>query len=282
MFAVYSLRRMAYFFAIAACFIIFSASIHTEERNDKELIVIMYHSILKDTQRTGKYVVRPESVDNDIKYLIEHGYKCVSANEVISFSRGEANLPDKAFMLTFDDGCYNNMVYLMPILEKYNANAVISIVGSYSEKFSKINEANAAYSYLRWCDIKQMKESGRIEFGNHSYDYHKIKDGRIGSKIVRYEDTEKYKNRFFNDTNKTHTLLMVNCGIDTKIYTYPYGAYCTESEEVLKDSGYLMTLTCTEGKNYITSTPESIKLLKRFNRSGNINTEDFFEKHKIY
>lgn len=282
MFAVYSLRRMAYFLVLAACLIVCSASIHTEEIGDKELVVIMYHSILKDSERTGKYVVRPESVDNDIKYLMEHGYESVSASEVISYSMGEENLPDKAFMLTFDDGCYNNMVYLMPILEKYNANAVISVVGSYSEKFSEINEANAAYSYLRWCDIKQMKESGRVEFGNHSYDYHKIKNGRIGAKIVKYEEPEKYKTRFYNDMNKTHNLLLENCGIDTKIYTYPYGAYCDESEDVLKDNGYLMTFTCTEGKNYITSAPESIKLLKRFNRSGNFNTKDFFEKHKIY
>ena len=280
MFTVFSLRKIAYYLVIITCFVIGAGAIHTEEK-DAELVVIMYHSILKDTERTGKYIVRPDSLEADIKYLNEHGYKSVAARDLINYSKGEGTIPPKSYLLTFDDGCYNNLTYALPLLEKYNAYAIISIVGKYSEKFSELNEANAAYSYLRWCDINELIKSGRVEIGNHSYDYHDIKDGTIGAKIGKYEKKEEYNKRFYEDMNKTHQLLQSNCGIEPVIYTYPYGAYCEESEKILTDNGYLMTFTCTEGKNYIDKNSESIKLLKRFNRHGNLNTDDFFKKCKI-
>lgn len=281
MFAVCSLRKIAYYLAIIACFIIGAGVIHTEEKGE-EFVVIMYHSILKDTERTGRYVVRPDSLEADIKYLNSHGYKSVSAEEIINYSKGNGILPEKSYILTFDDGSYNNLVYLLPLLEKYDAYAIISIVGSYTEKFSELDEANAAYSYLRWCDIDELVKSGRVAIGNHSYDYHDIKNGRIGAKIGKYEDKEKYKKRFYDDMNKTHTMLFENCAITPVIYTYPYGAYCEEAEQILSENGYLMTFTCTEGKNFLTKNPDSIRLLKRFNRHGNLTTEDFFERCKIY
>lgn len=281
MFAVCRVRKILYYLTIALCFIIGIISIHTEEREERELVVIMYHSILKDSGRTGKYIVRPDSLEEDIKYLNERGYKSVPASKILDYTKGICDIPEKTFLLTFDDGNYNNLIYALPLLEKYDAYAVISIVGSYSEKFSDTDEANASYGYLRWSDINELKESGRVEIGNHSYNCHEVKSGRIGVKIGKYESQDEYAKRFFDDMQKTHTLLVENCEIEPFIYTYPFGAYCDESEGILSDNGYLMTFTCTEGKNFINKNNDSLKLLKRFNRHGNLTTWDFFQKCKI-
>ena len=40
----------------------------------KTLHIIMYHSILKDPARTGKYVVTPAQLKADFEYLRKHGY----------------------------------------------------------------------------------------------------------------------------------------------------------------------------------------------------------------
>ena len=39
-----------------------------------QLPIIMYHGILKDTKRQGKYVISPELLESDMKYLKENGY----------------------------------------------------------------------------------------------------------------------------------------------------------------------------------------------------------------
>ncbi len=281
MIKVFELKRLWYIILVLIILFVSAEIIFTAEYKGKELPVLMYHSILKDPNSTGKYVVTPKSLEDDIKYLTSRGYKAVSAKEVKGYVSGENDLPEKAYMITFDDGCYNNLTYVLPILEKYDACAVISIVGSYSERFSVLNETNPAYSYLRWCDIEELFKSSRVEFANHSYDFHNYDHKRMGAKIKKNEDSTQYCKLFKDDLDKTHNLLFENCDILTDIYTYPYGAYCEESEKILAESGYTMTFTCNEGINILTQNESDLRLLKRFNRHGLVSTEAFFKKCNI-
>ncbi len=167
------------------------------------LPIIMYHSVLKDTDLSGKYVITPDALENDILYLRENGYTFVSAEELIDFTDNNGELPDKPVMLTFDDGFYNNLGYVKPILEKRGAKAVISVVGSYTDEYSESNIANMTYGYLRWSDVYDMLLSSRIEIGNHSYDFHSNTNGRNGSKKNKSESLEEYKRIFYEDTKKS-------------------------------------------------------------------------------
>ncbi|MGN1085576.1 MAG: polysaccharide deacetylase family protein, partial [Porcipelethomonas sp.] len=96
------------------------------------LPVIMYHSIVDDSSRISDYSVTPEIVENDLKYLKEHGYNTVFTEDVINYVNG-GSLPDNPIIITADDGFYNNEAYLLPLLEKYDMKAVISVVGYYTE-----------------------------------------------------------------------------------------------------------------------------------------------------
>ena len=89
-----------------------------------DMPIIMYHSVLKDTDLSGKYIVTPDTLKNDINFLKNKGYTFVSAQELIDYTNGTSKLPDKPVMLTFDDGFYNNYGYVMPILSEYDAKAV--------------------------------------------------------------------------------------------------------------------------------------------------------------
>lgn len=251
-------------------------------REGVRLPIIMYHSVLKDTSRTGKYIITPQSIEEDLQYLSDRGYKSVTAGQVIAYVENGEPLPPKPYMLTFDDGCYNNLAYVLPILEKYDAYAVVSVVGSYSEKFSDTGEASAAYGYLRWQDISELANSGRVEIGNHSYDMHSVGAGRIGAQRYKGEPLEGYRQKFAADCEKTQQQLRDNCGIEPIIYTYPFGAYCDASQQVLSDMGFKMILTCNEHINTLTEDDRCLRLLGRFNRSGRVDSYSFFEKCKIY
>ncbi len=282
MFKTFAIRKILYFGVIIFILIVSGTVIFTEGEARRDLPVLMYHSVLKDKASTGKYVVTPKSFESDIKYLTERGYKSVTAKEVAGFVCGENDLPEKPYLITFDDGCYNNLTYVLPILKRYDAYAVVAVVGAYSEKFSELDEKNPSYSYLRWCDIKELADSGRVEIANHSYNFHSYDHKRIGAKIKKGEDKEEYRLTFLRDLEKADELLYNNCQIDTKIYAYPYGAYCDQSEEILEESGYIMTFTCNEGINKIGKNLNDLKLLKRFNRHGLWTTDEFFKKCKIF
>ena len=243
-----------------------------------ELPIIMYHSVLKDTALSGKYVVTPSELENDIKYLKDNGYSFISGFDLINFTYDNAPLPEKPVMLTFDDGFYNNYGYVVPILKKYDAKAVISIVGKYTDEYSDSNIQNMSYGYLRWSEVYDLFLSNRTDVGNHSYNFHSNSNGRNGSKRNRGEDIEQYKNTFYSDTKKVQERCLAKTGFAPVIYTYPFGEYSDESTGILKDMGFKMSLTCDEGLNYISHDPDSLFLLKRYNRPSGILTADFFSK----
>lgn len=242
----------------------------------KELLIIMYHSVLKDTARTGKYVVTPDNVTNDINYLKDNGYTFVSAQEVIDYAESNTALPEKPVMLTFDDGNYNFYGYVVPILEQTGTNAVVSVVGSYTDEFSESNIKNMSYGYMRWSEVYDMFLSNRVEVGNHSYEFHSTDKGRNGSKKKNDESMSEYKRIFVADTEKAQNRFMTKTGFTPVIYTYPFGAYTEETADWLREMGFKMSLGCTEGVNRITHDSNSLFFLKRYNRPGGISSEQFF------
>ena len=121
--------------AVILCFGIYFAAVLASEPDGVALPVIMYHSVLKDGARIGKYVVSPDSFEHDLAFLKDNGYETVSISDLTDFVYEGKKLPEKPVMITFDDGYYNNLVYAAPLLEKYNMKAVISVGMTSQKKF---------------------------------------------------------------------------------------------------------------------------------------------------
>ena len=131
----------------------------TAYTDDKvELPIIMYHSILRDTARAGDYVVSPDALASDLDYLKSNGYETVTISDLIRYVDGLADLPKKPVMITFDDGHFNNYLYAYPLLKERNMTAVISVIGSETEKFTNTGEENAYWSYLNINRLKEMSD----------------------------------------------------------------------------------------------------------------------------
>lgn len=246
------------------------------EADSIRLPVVMYHGILRDTSKSGKYVITPELLDNDIKYLHSNGYTTISAAQLIDYVENNEPLPDKPVMLTFDDGFYNNLFYAVPILKDNNARGIFNIVGKYTDDYTASDEVNPNYSYLRWQDVYEMYTSENCEIGNHSYNFHSNNNGRNGSKKKNHEPPEEYKKTFKVDTARFQEECYRHCGFLPIIYTYPYGAYSEESTDALKELGIKVTFSCEEGINFINHNSDCIYLLKRYNRPSYISSADFF------
>ena len=243
-----------------------------------EVPIIMYHSILKDPSRSNKYTVTPTVLEEDLKYIKDKGYTTVTITDLISYVYDNKPLPEKPIVLTFDDGHYNNYGYLFPLLEKYDMKAVISIVGSYTDKFTETDEANLNYSYLRWKDIKELMDTGRIEFQNHTYNLHSNTGKRIGTKKIKGETDEHYKNVLEDDILKLQQEFKENTNYIPQCFTYPFGGISNASLDIIKELGFKASLSCEQGINKLTKNPNSLYLLKRYNRPSYISTYNFFQK----
>lgn len=272
----FALCAMVLAFCIAAA--ILSPSAAADSKDGVKVPIIMYHSIVEDEARWNDYVLSPNELEKDIIWLKKHGYETVFVSELSDYVRYGGELPEKPVVLSFDDGTYNNLVYVLPLLEKYNVKATISIVGSYSEFACEEAEPSPLYSYLDWKDISKLQKSGLVEIANHTYDMHSC-DLRQGVKMLDGESFEDYRRAFLNDTFKTQRLLSENCGIEPKVFTYPYGYTCDAAKQLVRECGFDASLGVGSGINtLISGDKDCLYNLSRTNRPSFVLTDDFMTK----
>lgn len=239
------------------------------------LPAIMYHSILRDPTRAGTYVISPELLRDDLTYLKQNGYTTVFVSDLINFVSGCGALPEKPVLITLDDGYYNNLVYVLPILEELDMKAVISVVGSFTQTFSDCVDPNPNYGHCSWEEIRQLVQSGHVEIGNHSYNMHS-QSARFGSMRRAGEGKNDYRNAFCDDIGRMQDALMSNSGVECVIFAYPFGQISPETRGYLKEMGFCCTLTCYEKVSTITQgDADCLFGIGRFNRPSGVSTIRF-------
>lgn len=244
--------------------------VQTDALSKQKLPVVMYHSVINDISRAGEYVITPEMFENDLKKIKASGYTTVNCSDLVDFVYASKELPEKCVMLTLDDGTMNNYTYVYPLLEKYDMKCVISVVGEYTDMYSKEDAVlNDRYSYLSYTQIKELSDSGRVEIGNHTYHMHNM-DKRKGVLKKKGENEEIYRNTLMSDVEKLQDTLYKNCGIIPVVFTYPYGAVNNLAQSIIRSMGFKVTLGCEEGVNIIDGA-ESLYNLKRYNRSADFD-----------
>lgn len=254
----------------------------TVDENETKLPVVMYHQLTKNPAKSGKYVLTVESFEKDLQYLKSKGYQSVTVKQLIEFSEGKGDIPEKPILITFDDGQETLYEYAMPLLRKYGFTAVGFVVGALADYYTEINDHNLNYSYLNWQQIREMSDGNIIEIESHSFDLHKNTNGRSGIKKKKEETFEAYREFLCSDVSKMKTAMINNTGRNPTAFAFPFGSFSSESTEILKECGFKMTLTCEERVNIIKKAePESIIGLGRYNRPEGISSENFFKKMGI-
>lgn len=253
-----------------------NAGVEQTERG-VSLPVIMYHSLLKDPARQGDYVISPQLFEQDLLYLREHGYTGITMQNLIDYVQDGTPLPEKPVLLTFDDGYYNNYVYAYPLAKQYEFPIVISPVGALTEKFSETEDENAYYAHLTWDNIREMEDSGLVEFQNHTYNLHTI-GARKGAKKKSGESAEAYQAMLRKDVGEMQRIMKEHLGRTPTTFVYPFGAVSPEALPVLRELGFQATLTCESRTNTITRDPECLFGLGRYLRPAGVSSAVYFAK----
>lgn len=261
--------------SLLACFLIGSSVAATTE-NTVRLPIIMYHHICEDPAYLNEYTITAEQFESDLVYLRDNGYSAVSASQVFDFENG-GTLPDKPVMITFDDGFESFYKYAVPLLAKYNMNAVCAIVGKCADTYSKLDDHNVLYSYMTWEEIAEIADTGLAEIANHTYDMHSL-GARRGCGKISGETNDHYASVFSSDLDENESRFAEHLGFCPKIFAYPFGIMSRESEKMLTERGYEMIFTCEGRVNCLDRTEGELTRLGRYNRPNGISSEKFFEQ----
>lgn len=240
-----------------------------------ELTVIGYHEIIDPAQALiPDYAVSPENLQNQLKGLVQRGYHFVSVNDVLLANAGKKPLPDKAVLLTFDDGYRSFYQNAYPILKEYKAPAVLALVGSW---LAPSNDQRVNFDgkhidrkeFFSWDELREMSASGLVEIGSHTYALHDgiqaNPQGNMEPAVTtraynpdskKYETESQYKQRIFNDLKKNNAFITAQGLPQPRVMIWPYGSYNSEAVAIAAQLGMPITLTLEDGPN-TTTTPLS-------------------------
>lgn len=242
------------------------------------LPILMYHAICDNNDASGKFVITKRALEDDLKYLQENGYTTISSYQLIDYVENGTPLPEKPIMITFDDGYFNNYCYAYPLLREYNAKAIISIIGKYTDLYSESTEENPSYSHITWEQAREMCDSGLVEIQNHSYNSHTVDQGRNGTKKKTGESAEAYAEYIYSDLGKLQNEININLGYTPTVFAYPFGSVSKASYDILKKMGFKITLGCEEKVNVIKQGDlDGLYMLGRYLRTNKRSAKDILK-----
>lgn len=101
-------------------------------RNARTLTVIMFHRVLEPGDPRWPhcdpdYTLRADLFASCLKFFAAH-YNMVSAQDVLRARRGEGALPDRALLVTFDDGWRDNVDYALPVMQSLGVPGLMFVV----------------------------------------------------------------------------------------------------------------------------------------------------------
>lgn len=282
MYKIITYKKLVIFSAILCFVMIFSAVANTFlpvisvfKEKKQEVLILMYHQVSENSSLWGDYVIPTSLLKEDFEYLKNNNYIPIKMKDLLDFTKGTKKLPEKAVVITFDDGQRSFLTKVVPLLEEYNYPAVVNIVGALTDLYTENGETNDKYAYLNWNDIKTLSQNPLVEIGHHSYNFHSLGYRRGMGKIYG-ESNSAYSEIIKTDIEKLNEKLLSNIGERPYILAYPYGIRNDTLLEIAKDENFPVTLSCRESINKI-SVGDELFELGRFNRPYGKSSDIYFE-----
>lgn len=188
--------------------------------------VLLYHGVISD-EPDGTSV----TIDNFIAQMVslkEAGYQTISLQQYYDFVVSGKQLPDKSFLLTFDDGRKDSYYPAKPLLESLGYQATMFVITGMS--YPKSNQF-----YLSPEELAKMQASKTWSLQPHTKDGHSLYQidehakGRFYTNKLwlqdqkRHETDQEYTDRIRADLVGAKDDLEKNLSIHTLAMAFPFG-----------------------------------------------------------
>ena len=190
--------------------------------------ILMYHSL---GDNKAFFTTPPDMFERHVRYLKEKRYTVIGISSLVQKIINKQDL-SKTVTLTFDDGYEDLYRVLFPLLKKYAVPATIFLPTGLIGKAMTTSDG-VSFFILTLAQIKEMKESGLVEFMPHTK-HHQLLD-RIPLKEAEQEIAESSRD--------IRDLL----GGDANVLAYPEGKYTSDIVKLVKRLGFIAAVTVRGG-----------------------------------
>jgi O-antigen/teichoic acid export membrane protein/peptidoglycan/xylan/chitin deacetylase (PgdA/CDA1 family) len=206
----------------------------------------MYHRVAKQSSgvKVPTWNVTPNKFEEQLSGLVASGFRAIALRDLLeSAGRGE-DIPNRTFVVTFDDGYENVYLEAWPLLRRLQIPATIFLATSYLDSdapfpFDDWQQAGVAHvpetawRPLTTAQCREMVESGLIELGAHTH---------------THVDFRGNPRAFEHDLRKCMAVLQDRFGVTEATFAFPFGVSRLGYEghefiDAVKQLGILCALT---------------------------------------
>jgi poly-beta-1,6-N-acetyl-D-glucosamine N-deacetylase len=233
----------------------------------QRFVAIAFHDVVDNRDQLETDSVTSTSLVQFFDWLKGTGWTAVSLDDVAAAARGVRPLPDKAILISFDDGYASLYNRVFPLLKVYRLPIVAALVGSWMEgrpEGTMTPDATVTYgdrvvprsNFISWAQAREMQASGLVEFASHSYNLHRgVLANPQGNMVPAaitwqydpasgsYEDDAHYRARIRADLVRSRSQMAANLGHPPRALVWPFGRYSGPALEVAKQVGFTFALT---------------------------------------
>jgi peptidoglycan/xylan/chitin deacetylase (PgdA/CDA1 family) len=209
--------------------------------------VLMYHSVTDTPQpATERLSVTPRQLQAHLAILRKLHFQPITFSTLAAARRGEANLPDRPIVLTFDDGYVDFKHEALPLLQQHDAVATVFVTTGWVSDERDRSNLPAPDRMLSWSDVREVSESG-MEIGAHSHSHPQL--DQLTTADLR-EELRKSKALLEDRTSRAvHAL------------AYPYGYSSPRVRRAVQAAGYLQAAAVDNAVSSAASNPFALPRL---------------------
>lgn len=197
--------------------------------NSVNVPILTYHNF--DPSVPGSMTISTERFEEQIQWIQDHGYTVIPLQELVNYLSGKtSSIPEKAVVITADDGNKSVYTYMLPIVKKYNIPVTLFIYTS------TISNPKAPYS-LSWEQLRELQKTGLFDIQGHSYWHPNFKQER------KRLSAEAYKKLVYSQLVSSKKTLDEKLDINVTLLAWPFGIYDDYLRQAARESGYIMAFS---------------------------------------
>ena len=214
---------------------------------DNGFTVLCYH----------RFVARPETVKKPLseyrlptqefrwqmQYLKDQGITPISMDQLKAYWFEGKPLPDKAVLLTFDDGFRSIYEKAYPVIKEFGYPGVLFLYTDFIRSQS---------DSLRYEEIEEMEKNG-FDLESHSKSHMNM--GLEGEK----RPPKEFSKLVERELNEPIGFIKEKFGTRPWIFAYPYGVYNEEILKQTREAKYQLAFTVNPGPNDRTVPPLQLR-----------------------
>jgi biofilm PGA synthesis lipoprotein PgaB len=220
---------------------------------------------IRNSLDAEQYTTSTRNLAAHFDWLRSHGYHVISLQQLIDSRNGKGPLPEKAVLLTFDDGLRSAYTTVFPLLKAYGYHAVVAVVGAWADLPADGIVDNGSHPFFHddfatWDQLREMQDSGLVEIASHTYDLHRgitanPQTNQIPAAVTHayraathdYESDDEYTERIRADLTRNSDEIHSKLGHSPRAIMWPYGEYTSVSDSIAASLG--MTASFTLGSH---------------------------------